>query len=149
MKSKPSIKLIIVSANQICLEFSNYQYIECIVGDNMNSDDDDEYYEDDSDNEDFEDQDLFDQNDADLDEGYLGNSRTDRLDSARNSQLEDENFNYKCFTTDEVVSLMKESISEVNEILNVSISPFSSLPQRFHYRFILLSKRLVKCFNFL
>ena len=85
----------------------------------MNSDDDD-YYENDIDGDDFDDNESYDQSEAEIDEGYLDDSPTVKLNSSNDSQIDEETFSYKCVTTDEVVLLMNECISEVNEILNVS-----------------------------
>ena len=95
-------KLNIFAINEFSYKCIHSDVISCYI---MDSDDD--YYEND-----------FDDDESDLsDDGYLGESN--RVETEGDHGHEEEFFPYKCVSTDEVVSLMNESIAEVNEIVNV------------------------------
>ena len=75
----------------------------------------------DSDGEDYyDDNDSSEQNDDDLDEEFLSESSVPNVDAELSTNMEEDVFSYQCLSPEEVVSLMTESIRDVNEILNVS-----------------------------
>jgi len=75
----------------------------------------------DSDGEDcYDDNDSSEQNDDDLDEEFSLESSVPTVDADMSANMEDDVFSYQCLSPEKVVSLMTESIHDVNEILNVS-----------------------------
>ena len=74
----------------------------------MDSDDDDCY----------DDNDSSEENEEDSDEEFLEPSMPN-TNTDMSTNMEDDVFSYQCLSPDEVVSLMTESIRDVNEILNV------------------------------
>ncbi|CAK8697362.1 E3 ubiquitin-protein ligase arih1-like [Clavelina lepadiformis] len=95
---------------------------------------DDDYYEDDIDPDDYDDGHNFDNEDVEVDEGYLGESSVDARISSYNPDLgDDDPYPYECLSADKVVGLMNEIIREVNDIVNIPSTTLRILLAHFNW----------------